>query len=292
MGCDLAISIVAPSKDVADVAHETMQDIVRAADARFSRFIPTSELSQLNARQSEVVSPEFMEIFLIAQRLYAETSGVFNPLVDISRFGYDADIEIVRGANREGQPESLYDIAFERSAVDGDTLMLAPGQHLDFGGFLKGHIAERMAHAVPGLTGVIVNLGGDIYTLGDDADGNPFEFNIEHPLDSDQSLSFSARNKGIATSGSYRRHWSYRGVPFHHILDRTGTQNPDTDILSATVVAPSGADADAYATTALVLGLEEGAQFLEAHGCDYCLIKTDGSLLSSIEVRNEIHAYA
>ena len=68
MGCDLAISIVAPSKDVADVAHETMQDIVRTADARFSRFIPNSELSELKATQSQVVSPEFMEVFLMAQR--------------------------------------------------------------------------------------------------------------------------------------------------------------------------------------------------------------------------------
>lgn len=292
MGCDLAISIVAPHKHVADSAHDIMQEMVRAADARFSRFIPESELSQLNNAQRRAVSPEFMEVFLMAKRLYEETDKAFNPLVAISRFGYDADIAVVRGTNRDGQSDSHYDISLERIIVDGHTLTLAPGQCLDFGGLLKGHMAERMAHAVPGLAGVIVNLGGDLYTLGHDADGNPFEFHIEHPLDGHRSLSFSARDIAIATSGSYRRHWSYRGTPFHHILDRTGSKNPDTDILSVTVLAPSGADADAYATAALVLGSDKGAQLLQARGYDYCLITTDGTLLSTLGVRSELHAYA
>ncbi len=291
MGCNLAISIVAPDKKVADVAHQTMQEMVQAADARFSRFTLESELSQLNDAQSRTVSSEFLDVILTAKRLYTQTRGAVNPLVDISRFGYDADIEIVRHTNRDGHAGPEYSISFERIAVDGDTLTLIPGQRLDFGGLLKGYMAERMAKGIPGLAGVVVNLGGDVYTLGHDTDGNLFEFHVEHPLDENRRLSFTASNAGIATSGSYRRHWSYRGTPFHHILDSTGNKNPDTDILSATVITSSGADADAYATAALVLGSDAGAQLLQSHGHEYCFIRTDGSLLSSIEVRTEPQTY-
>ncbi len=284
MGSDMAISIITTNERTASTLYKAMLTYALNADLRFSRFIPESELSRLNATRSLKVSDEFMEAFRIGERLCKETDGVFNPLVDISRFGYDQDIEEMRGKDRIGAPEAPYNLAFERIRVEGNTITLAEGQNLDFGGFLKGQVAERLARMASATPGVIVNLGGDLFTLGHDENGDAFEFAVKHPLDESNSLFFQARDRAIATSGSYQRYWLLNGIPFHHLLDKTGSQNPETDLVSATVVASSGSRADAYATAALVLGSREGATFLEKHGCEYCFVRVDGSVISSSEL--------
>lgn len=294
MGGDMAVSIIAADERIAQNIHEAMQESARAADQRFSRFIAESELSHLNAAKSLVVSDTFMEAFGTAKRLYEETKGAFNPLVDISRFGYDQDIETVRGTERTSATDSPYNLAFEDIRVEGNVITLAEGQRLDFGGFLKGHVAEQIVREASGISGVIVNLGGDLFTCGHDENGNPFEFTVEYPFDENRLLSFSADNRAVATSGSYKRHWLLHGASFHHVLDASGSKNPRTDVLSVTVVAPRGATADAYATAAFVLGSDAGAELLNAHDYEYCFIRTDGAVVSSpgLFLKTQDTAYA
>lgn len=279
MGSNAAIAIVAKTHVEADAHAKRLLAYAADVEARFSRFIPESELSRLNRFRSLIVSPQFMEVFLAARSLYRRTSGVFNVLVDISRFGYDADIELVKGTHRTGAVTHPYAIDMEAIVVDevSRRITLQEGQHLDFGGFLKGHTAEVMVREYTEGSS-IVNLGGDLYTQGRDVDDVPFEFEVEDPYTGEAILSFPIENAALATSGSYRRHWHYNGVPFFHILDGSGMQNPDTQIHSATVIAPRGGDADAFATVALVLGVEEGARALDTEGFQYCFVLTDGRI--------------
>jgi thiamine biosynthesis lipoprotein len=231
-----------------------------------------------------VVSKDFMDAVLLGKTLYQKSLGAFNPLVDISRFGYDADIALVKGTERSGKNTSMsYNIDMHAVRVNQEamTVSLEDGQSLDFGGYLKGHTAEKMAKAAIDCQGVLVNLGGDIYARGLDSEGKPFVFSIDNPSDPGADLSFFATNVGIATSGSYNRHWTHKGVPFFHILDSAGAGNPVTELVSATVIADTGAEADAFATVAIILGVEKGTKMLEAHGLEYCLLKKDGSTLFS-----------
>ncbi len=283
MGGNVSISLVVGDRAVADAVAARMFARARAADAQFSRFRPESELSLLNQERSRTVSPRFMELFLLGRELHRRSAGIFNPLVDISRFGYDADVRDVKGKDRTGtNPTIPYDIDLDAVEVESSgRITLTEGQRLDFGGFLKGHVAEEMAKEAEELSGVIVNLGGDIFTRGTDADGEPFVFAIDHPHDPDADIRFTLRDAAIATSGSYNRYWKYRGKPFFHILDRSGKHNPQTDLISATVIAPRGCDADAFATVAFILGSREGARVLDANGFHYYFIRKDGSTLRS-----------
>ncbi len=279
MGSDASISIVASDQRVADSFASKLFLLAEEEEAQFSRFKETSELSRLNLERSLVVSPNFMETFLFSLELYRKSKGIFNPLVDISRFGYDADISLVKGTHREKRNySSLYNIDMETVIIDKKrmTIQLQEGQKLDFGGFLKGHVAEKMVRAASGCAGVVVNLGGDIFSNGSDVEGRPFVFSVDNPLSGEARMSFVVSGKGIATSGSYNRHWNFEGAPFHHILDRSGTQNPVSDLLSVTVIAPTGREADALATVALILGSTEGARVLKEKHLEYCFIRNDG----------------
>lgn len=284
MGSDAAISIVASDKSLADEYYARMRACAEDFEARFSRFRKESELSRLNEQRTMRVSKEFMDVFLLSRELSVLTKYAFNPLVTIARFGYDEDIARVKGTERTRTTEKHpYNTAIENVLVDESsmTITLQEGQLLDFGGFLKGHVAQRMAECIPDDVSVISNVGGDIYTRGLDESREVFRFTIDNPVLPSERVFFLARDSGIATSGSYNRHWSLEGKPFSHILDQSGQKNPETDVVSATVLANSGAEADAFATIPIVLGSREGERLLSSLGVEYFLICTNGSTKTS-----------
>jgi FAD:protein FMN transferase len=284
MGCDAEISIVSTSKEVSDSAYDVMVAIASAEEMRFTRFQPESELSQLNSAGTMSVSPEFYETFKLGQDLTRRTEGAYNPLVDISRFGYDADISEVQNTERTSREVDPYNIDMSSIRTEDSTraITLLPGQRLDFGGFLKGHVAEKMARSAESVQGVIVNLGGDLFTVGRDAEGKAFEFFVEHPQDPDARISCLLTNGALSTSGSNRRFWTLGGKQFHHVLDKSGRVNPSSDVSSATILAKDGASSDAFAKVGLIEG-SVCAKRLQELGYGFCLIKTDGSLITSPE---------
>jgi thiamine biosynthesis lipoprotein len=179
-----------------------------------------------------------------------------------------------------------YNIDFDATVIDETTnaVTLVDDQKLDFGGFLKGYLAETEARRImdcsPAIRGVIVNIGGDLHTRGLDASGFPFTFEIENPCTGNH-IPLSLTNASLATSGTYTRTWEASRTLIHHILARNGTTNPDTDVLSASIVHADGAVAEAYAKTLLMLEPDAFA-LLTQETPRYALIYTDGTVISHV----------
>lgn len=286
MGTDYHLAVVCPSAKLANEAFAIAKSIIEAYEARFSRFLPESELSRLNENQDQVVSSTFMEVTRKARQLFEETKGVFNPLVQISRFGYDRDFDDLK--DDDFSDESPYDIDFSATTIDTDSfrVRLEPGQKLDYGGFLKGYLAELIAKKIeayaPDITGVVVNLGGDIHARGLDADAAKFVFYIYNPITQKDDFPITLHNQSLATSGTYKRYWMHSGKKTHHILDATGVPSGESDIVSASVVCKDGGRAEAYAKVFLLLGPEEGMKLLEAEPFSFLTIGAEGQITTNI----------
>jgi thiamine biosynthesis lipoprotein len=285
MGTDLSIALVTPSEAEAATIFNESYAALCTYEAQFSRFIPTSELSLLNLERSRRVSPFFIALLTRAHDLYTETHGYFNPLVQIERFGYTKTYEALKdGAHT--QDSTPYNIDFDAVVIDEDTLTvtLIEDQKLDFGGFLKGHLAEveakRIMATYPTVTGVIVNIGGDIHTRGFDEHGHAFVFEIENPC-TGIPLTIPLTNTSLATSGTYTRTWEASGTLMHHILARDGTHNPDTHVISASIIHPHGAYAEAFAKTLLMLE-PDALTLLTRENMRYTLTYQDGTTRSSL----------
>ena len=283
MGSDLVFSIITSDEQHALAERDKALALGTAYEQRFSRFLIDSELTRLNTEKSMEVSPEFFEVFLIGLQLYRETKGVFNPLVQIERFGYTKTFENISGTTSL-QEETPYNIDMESIQIDETTrrITLNEGQRLDVGGFLKGFVAEKMARGIENVSGAIVNLGGDIFTVGTDTSGIPFEFDILNPISGTNETSVPVQDAGIATSGTYRRAWDTQHGKKHHILSEKGDTNPESDLVSATIVAPEGYRSDAYATVAIILGSTDAQIFLKTRDTRFVLITKSGSIISNI----------
>lgn len=134
MGTDYSVAIVCDSKELADKTYEQVKKDIHAYETRFSRFLPTSELSQLNKQRDMVVSETFLKVTTKAYQLFIETHGAFNPLMQIARFGYEKSRDDESYTPKNNIKES-YDINFSTTMIDPKTrrIRLQEGQKLDFG---------------------------------------------------------------------------------------------------------------------------------------------------------------
>ncbi len=283
MGTDFSIALIMESELMAaSIAEEAIQSI-HTYERIFSRFLETSELSVLNTTREMKVSEIFFEVLLEAQRLFLETRGVFNPLIQIGRFGYTKNFDDITVSNTTDEIDTPYNIDFETvGIVKQDRLVsLTEGQQLDFGGILKGFLAEKLCRKIknsyPTVVGVIINIGGDIHTQGFDAHGKKFLFSIYNPI-TDTEIQTELHNMSLATSGTYKRAWDRDGTRMHHILDAIGTHNPATNIVSASILHIHGSTAEAYAKVYISLEREEAEKILDSTSYAYILITNTGQI--------------
>lgn len=129
---------------------------------------------------------------------------------------------------------------------------------LDLGSCAKGYGVDRAVAALRrrGIEKAIVVAGGDVYALGTGPDDEPWTVGIQSPVDEREiAATLRLADRAVATSGTYRQFFRYRGQKYHHIMDPATAQPRATTMQSLTIVADSVMHADA-ATTAL-FGMSE-----------------------------------
>jgi len=159
--------------------------------------------------------------------------------------------------------------------------------YIDLGGMAKGFIADAMTKylADNGVTGAVVDLGGNIAILGfKDGTSSDFTVGIKEPFSETGEMAdtIEASNASIVTSGVYERYFEIDGVRYHHILDGKTGYPADRELLSATVIGPEGrsADCDALATIAMLSGELKAAELIKRKPAyTLIVIREDGKVV-------------
>ena len=287
MGTDYSISVICRDEELANKIYKIAKNQIEEYENIFSRFLPASELSLLNKNKKMIVSTTFLEITQKAYSLFVKTRGIFNPLVSVERFGYDREFLKLN----KNIDDSLYDIDFSSVIIDEEKSMitLGEGQKLDYGGFLKGYLADLISKKIikdyPEVSGIIINIGGDIHTEGLDSDGNRFIFSIYNPISKKEDIKIELFNQSLATSGIYKRTWFRNNKRVHHILDSSGNKNPETDIVSVSVRHEDGAFTEAY--TKVFLSMDDGMalKLLDDKNISFIIIKNNGQIIKSADLK-------
>jgi thiamine biosynthesis lipoprotein len=113
-----------------------------------------------------------------------------------------------------------------------------------------------------GVTGYVLNVGGNVRTIGTKGDGTPWTVGIENPDGGDYLSYLNLSGQSLVTSGSYQRYYYVDGKPYHHII-HPETLMPSEGFLSVSVVCNDSGLADALSTTLFCLSLEEGKALIE-----------------------------
>lgn len=261
-------------------------------EQRFSRFRPTSELSRLNAQAGAwvTVSVEFWDVLLAALEAARRSNGLATPLVlpALVAAGYDRSFTATAPFQAvAAEPVPIIDWRTIELDPLHRAVRLPTGALLDLGGIVKGWAAETAVVRLSAAGPALVDAGGDIAVSGPCADGRAWPIAVADPLASGAELDVVLLTTGgVATSGRDYRYWQANGQAYHHIIDPRSGLPALSDVLSATVVAPSTLQAEAAAKTVLILGAQAGLNWLDdqpAYAGLLCL--ADGSILPSRDWR-------
>ena len=268
------------SRIVAVVDSQQAPDELESLPAHFeaweqtlSRFRNDSELCELNrhAGVPVAVSRTLWDLFEAAREADRITGGLVNPLVmdALEQAGYDRSFDRMEfGADLPGSSAEFQFVPSLETVTAHEerrTIQLPAGTQLDFGGVAKGWAAEQSMRSLRSYGPALVGAGGDIAISAPRSDGEPWEIAVDDPFRQGQYIeSLFVDRGGIATSGRDYRRWMRGGIPQHHIIDPRTGRPAATDILAATVIAPTVMLAEAAAKAILILGSEAGLSWLEA----------------------------
>jgi len=263
-----------------------------AWEQTLSRFRPDSELSQLNRRTGQWVrvSATLWDVIHLALVAARWTDGLFSPTIlnALEATGYDRTFTEIGVDDRAvvTQPDGQWHAIQRRSLKR--SICLPPNARLDLGGVAKGWAADRVAKKLAKYGPVLIDASGDIAISAPQADGSPWPIGISNPLQPDQHFeTLKITAGGVATSGRDYRRWQKGGAWQHHIIDpRTGLP-AQTDVLSATAIAPSVFEAEVAAKVILLSGSEAGLEWLEAQEAYAAVIvREDGRAVYSAQMPN------
>lgn len=279
---------LAPDGNAAALSPEAVKvgidSILTAVDNSVSGYNPQSLLSRFNAGENVVLDGIFRDILERSVEYFHLTEGALDvaagPLFNIWGFGFTDD-----------EMPSAEKVDSVRANC-GMALALAGGPAVyNFNAVAQGYSCDLVASYLRslGVKDMLINVGGEMFCDGLNQNGCPWSIGIDRPTDGNNAsgkdiqavFHTSGGPCGVVTSGNYRKFYVRDGRKYSHTVDpRTGY--PVThNLLSATIIAPNAADADAFATCCMVIGLEKAREFVLSHeGIEACLVYDDAGGMS------------
>ncbi len=297
MNTDVNAWLWHPAATLAQRALRDVERFFQEAHSRFTRFEASSELSALNASAGKpfIASPQMFEVVELAVKHATLTDGWFNPTIigALEAAGYDRTFDAIKDA-RDQQP-TMASAVSAVSAIQLDArqraITLPKGVRIDLGGIAKGWTVQKATERLAIYGPCLVDAGGDMMTFGAVPGSNSWSIEIADPLDPEKDvMTLYLRDQAVATSGIDRRRWQRNGVWQHHLIDPHTGRPSDSDLLTATVIAPASVEAEVYAKTVFLLGSQAGLDFVDQRpALAGSVITVDGTALLSRSMKEQQH---
>lgn len=248
--------------------------VLNELDNSLSPFNKNSIITKINENIPVTPDKMFVEVFQLAKQISTETNGAFDitvaPMVNVWGFGFK---------NGTSPTKEVIDsikgiVGFEKvNYKDGKVLKQDPRITLDCSAIAKGYGCDMVARLFrqKDIKNFMIEIGGEVVTSGISEKRIPWKIGVTKPTDdslnTNQELQtvLNITDMAMATSGNYRNFYYKNGKKYAHTINPKTGYPVQHNILSATVLAPNCATADAYATSFMVLGMEKAKQILEKH---------------------------
>lgn len=240
-----------------------------------SATIDTSDVSLINQNAGIKPVEVHEEVYYVIEKAkyFAEISnGAYEPTI-----GPLVELWNITGTDekeRESIP-SKEEIDEKRSLVDYNDLLLMEdnlvylnreGMKIDLGGIAKGYAADevRRIFLENDIKSAIIDLGGNIYALGEKPNGEHWKIGIQDPftLTGNYIGILNTKDNSIVTSGDYERFFVHKGERYHHIIDAKTGYPSKNEVVGISIISDKSIDGDALSTALFIMGLEEGTNLI------------------------------
>ena len=252
-----------------------IEEILGRLNGMFSTYDSESTVSRVNdsiVGEWIAVEAEFVELIDRALKFSQVSQGAFDitilELVDLWGFGPSGVSNI---PEHEDISEILQHVGYSNvfTRQSPPSVLKQTPLKLDFSGIAKGFAVDTLAGYLSKqlCTDFLVDIGGEIRTVGTSPKGQDWTIGVENPDDpSTIAMVLAVSNSSIASSGEYRNYRLHEGRKYGHVIDpRTGWPVEHNSV-AVTVVADDATSADALATAFLVIGADKALPMAERDG--------------------------
>jgi len=286
LGTRCRVNFLAPAGRVRATA-EAVVAWVAAFEAKYSRFLPNSLVSQINAAAGKdwvALDPEAERIFALCDQLFFLTRGILEPTaLPLVRLW---DWKTGRVATDAEVAAALALVGWRKvERAPGRIRLPKPGMALDLGGMGKEYAVDQVIALLAqlGVTSALVDFGADVRVAGPPPDGRAaWYIGLEDPHHPGKAWTgVAVRNAAVASSGDYVRKFEIGGRRYGHILDPRTGRPVANGVRAVSVIAPSCTQAGMLSTAVCVLGAVEGLSLLESSvGISGAIVTETGTITS------------
>ncbi|MDR1020331.1 MAG: FAD:protein FMN transferase [Synergistaceae bacterium] len=250
--------------------------LIASLDSELSMFKPSSGIALVNASSGQApvkVSRETSRAVSASLALFRLTGGAFDPTIGpvtaLWRIGDAKNPRLRLPDNREIE-EALALVGADMATVSPDdrVYLSRAGMKIDLGGIAKGFVSAEAGNflAAAGVESALIDLGGNVLTVGSRPNGTPWKIGIQHPYRQrgEPICSIEVSGAAVITAGVYERYVEIDGKRYPHIFDPHTGRPVEGDLLSVTVVSEDPTAGDALSTAFMALGLEKSKELLES----------------------------
>jgi thiamine biosynthesis lipoprotein len=273
---------------------QSLSELFDQLNQSMSTYHPQSDISKINRGERVQVDSLFRFMFEKSAEINILTSGYFDPTVGILVDAWGFGAESLNAFNATQVDSLLQFVGFSKlSLTDTNELVKAyPGIRIDFNAIAKGYALDLIADLLvaKNSSNFLIELGGEIVTKGINLDSlTSWRVGIDDPQakEGERSITrtITLTDESMATSGNYRKFRidSLTGERYVHTINPlTGLAVPSS-VLSASVIAPDCATADAFATAFMTMPLEDSKRLIAQEGLSVFLIYADGDDFETIQ---------
>lgn len=252
-----------------------IDSVLQVVDNSLSPFNEKSVITKVNNNEEVEMDDDFRFVVALAGDIYKDTDGAFDitvaPLVNAWGFGFKHNTK----PTKEAIDSIMAIVGFEKIQLtpEGGIEKADERVMLDCSAIAKGFGVDKVAQYLDsrGVKNYMVEIGGEIAVKGTNKDKALWRIGVTKPGDDSLSIDkelqavLNISDIAMATSGNYRNFYYKDGKKYAHTIDPLTGYPVQHNILSATVLAPTCAQADAYATSFMVMGIERAQKILERH---------------------------
>ena len=262
---------------------DAAENEVRRLEARYSRYLGDSITAQINTAagtEPVLIDAETRALLDYADTAWRESDGLFDLTSGVLRKAWNFSSGQVPSAN--ALEPLLARVGWQRVQRTEETVYLPEeGMELDFGGCVKEYAADSAVSVLQraGVSHALVELAGDIATLGDRGDGHAWQVGIRGPeVTKSPVASLALTGQALASSGDYERFIELDGKRYGHILNPL-TGWPVHGLAAVSVSAPQCLVAGSAATLAMLRSELDALQWLEDLGLPWVAVNHRGEVM-------------
>ncbi len=256
-----------------------------------SKTVSGSDIYRINHSKGKAVKVDGDTVEVIKKAIYYGdlSGGKFDVTIGKVTDLWDFHSENPKVPSKDKVSSALSHVDYKKIKIEGNTVtLLDPEMEIDLGGIAKGYICDKVVQLLKDkqVQCGVVNLGGNIATIGLKNGNTPFKVGIERPYSDRKEIvgTIETENKTLVTSGIYERCFEVDGERYHHILDVNTGFPAKSQVESVTIIAEldHSVDCDGLSTLCLVLGAEEGKALIESiDGVEAVFIDKDDKIVTT-----------